>query len=776
MGPWSAKEFFGDPLTSSGDPFLDDPFGDDAHPIDQVRQYQPALSESSFLENLNADQREAVLTTEGPLLVLAGAGTGKTKVLTTRLACIIEQGLARTGEVLCVTFTNKAANEMRGRIEELIGYSLGGMWIGTFHALSARMLRRHAERIGVSPDFTILDNDDQIRLIKQLAGELSIDLKTWPPGVLLNRIGRWKDQALAPPDIPADIYASYTGSGLERLYPLYQSRLHELDALDFGDLLLRSVHLLRDHTDILDHYRQRFRYVLVDEYQDTNMVQYLWLRLLARPIREGDQANICCVGDEDQSIYGWRGAEIGNILRFEKDFDGARVVRLECNYRSTRHILGAASGLIAHNSSRLGKTLWTEADGGDKVQVLACYDDKAEAQAVSVDVENRRLSGVPYKECAVLVRAGFQTRSFEEQFISNQIPYRVIGGLRFYEREETRDAIAYLRLLRQPADNLAFLRIINKPTRGIGSTSLNHIQEYASQNACSLMAATQNLLEQDAFKGAAKRGLEKIIDQFAAWRADLKDGQHAGLAAQILDESGYMNLWKLSKKPDAPGRVENLNELVRAMADYADLGAFLDHVSLVMDGDENSQEDRVSLMTLHAAKGLEFDCVYLPGWEEELFPHHRAIRETENRLGGGVEEERRLAYVGLTRARRWSMILFAARRQQYGTWGNSSPSRFLYELPREHIHALSSQDLVRPSSHYGGHYGQKINMPSNTKPANATPPAPKPPEDSSFQSGARCQHALFGQGTVQECNGPHVRVLFDSGDEKLLMADFLKRL
>ena len=773
MGAWAANEFFGTPLTSSGDPFLDDPFGDDAHPIDQVRRYQPAISESSFLENLNADQREAVLTTEGPLLVLAGAGTGKTKVLTTRLACIIEQGLARTGEILCVTFTNKAANEMRGRIEGLIGYSLGGMWIGTFHALSARMLRRHAEQIGVSPDFTILDNDDQIRLIKQLARELGIDPKTWPPGVLLNRISRWKDQALAPEDVPADIYASYVGSRLDQLYPLYQNRLHELDALDFGDLLLRCVQLLRDHTDILDHYRQRFRYVLVDEYQDTNMVQYLWLRLLARPLQQGDKANICCVGDEDQSIYGWRGAEIGNILRFEKDFEGAQVVRLECNYRSTRHILGAASGLIAHNSSRLGKTLWTEADGGDKVQVLACYDDKAEAQAVSVDVENRRLSGVPYKECAVLVRAGFQTRSFEEQFISSQIPYRVIGGLRFYEREETRDAIAYLRLLRQPADDLAFLRIINKPTRGIGSTSLAYIQDYATQNGYSLMAATENLLAQDEFKGTTRRGLEKIITQFSAWRAALKDGKHAELAAQILDESGYMNLWKLSKKPDAPGRVENLNELVRAMADYADLGAFLDHVSLVMDGDENSQDDRVSLMTLHAAKGLEFDCVYLPGWEEELFPHHRAIRESENRVGGGVEEERRLAYVGLTRARRWSMILFAARRQQYGTWGNSSPSRFLYELPSEHITALSSKDFIRPVIPSGTSYGQKRSISSQV---NESPVAAKPAEEDGFATGARCQHSLFGQGTVQERNGPHVRVLFDSGDEKLLMADFLKRL
>jgi DNA helicase-2/ATP-dependent DNA helicase PcrA len=652
-----------------------------------VAPLDPAASPTDFpyLRSLNPAQREAVLTTDGPVLMLAGAGTGKTAALTARLAHLLYTRKAWPSEILSVTFTNKAAKEMRERVGRLVGEAVEGMpWLGTFHAIGAKMLRRHAELVGLQSNFTILDTDDQLRLLKQLIVAADIDEKRFPARALGGLIDEWKNKGLVPGDIDAGEAERYANGQGADLYRQYQERLRSVNACDFGDLLLQMLTILKTHRDVLEHYQQRFRYIMVDEYQDTNSVQYLWLRLLAQA-----RKNIACVGDDDQSIYSWRGAQVENILRFERDFPGAKVIRLEQNYRSTPHILGAASGVIAHNGGRLGKTLWTELDVGEKVRVLGVWDGPEEARRVGEEIEAARRSGTSYGDIAILVRASHQTREFEDRFIAIGLPYRIVGGFRFYERAEIRDALAYLRIVNQPSDDLAFERIVNVPKRGLGDKALAKIHQLARADGLPLTIASARILDTDELTPQARRSLGNLIGDIARWRDMARDLPHPELARQLLDESGYTAMYQNEKSAEAAGRLENLSELVRAMEDYESLGAFLEHVSLVMDRDGDQREPEVTIMTIHAAKGLEFDTVFLAGWEEGLFPSQRAIDEGGTR---SLEEERRLAYVAITRARRKAVILHAANRRIYGQWTSSLPSRFVGELPPEHIESESSMN------------------------------------------------------------------------------------
>jgi DNA helicase-2/ATP-dependent DNA helicase PcrA len=679
------------------DPFdiLDEPAGPAPRPAERVGSISARAAARldttpAWLDALNPAQREAVEALDGPVLVLAGAGTGKTRVLTTRLAHLLRLGKARPWEVLAVTFTNRAAREMRERVADLVGGPAEGIWLGTFHALGARMLRRHAELVGLSGNFTILDADDQVRLLKQLIEAENIDDKRWPARVLMGVIQRWKDRGLTPDKVSAREAGDMANGRLAEIYAAYQERLRTLNAADFGDLLLHCLTIFAAHPEVLRDYQNQFRYILVDEYQDTNVAQYLWLRLLAQQHR-----NIACVGDDDQSIYAWRGAEVGNILRFETDFPGARVIRLEQNYRSTGRILGAASGLIARNEGRLGKTLWTEGDGGEPVSVRGVWDGEEEARIVADEIEAAQRGGggrapVPLNEVAVLVRAGFQTREFEERFLTLGIPYRVVGGPRFYERLEIRDALAYLRIIRQPDDDLAFERIVNRPKRGIGDTTVQLLHRVARAGATSLHRAAAELVGTDELKPRTRSALAGLIADFARWRALAGGGPgegpdalpHPELAEIVLDESGYTAMLQADKSPEAPGRLENLKELVTAMAEFENLAGFLEHVSLVMENTEQAGRDLVSIMTLHSAKGLEFGHVFLPGWEEGLFPHQRNMDENG---AAGLEEERRLAYVGLTRAKQRAFVSFAANRRVHGQWQAAIPSRFIDELPADHV-------------------------------------------------------------------------------------------
>jgi len=634
-----------------------------------------------YLQGLNSPQLSAVETVDGPLLVLAGAGTGKTRVLTTRIGHILITHRAWPNQVLAVTFTNKAAREMSERVARIMGAGTEGLWIGTFHAISTRILRRHAEVVGLKTNFTILDQDDQVRLIKQLANAEQIDDSRWPARAIHSAIERFKDRGLLPEKISEAEAGDIADGRLIELYTLYQERLKILNAADFGDLLLHCLTIFATKPDILEQYQKTFHYILVDEYQDSNVAQYLWLRLLAQ-----GRNNICCVGDDDQSIYSWRGAEVGNILRFEKDFSGAKVVRLEQNYRSTQPILSAASSLISNNQGRLGKSLWTESQEGDLIAVRAVWDGESEARFICDEIENNSKIGASLDETAILVRAGFQMREFEERLITLGIPYRVIGGPRFYERQEVRDAIAYFRVVVQPDDDLALERVINTPRRGLGAVTLQTIHSYARLTDISLYEASLHLVETDELHSQARSSLRHLIENFERWSAQSKVMSHVEIAEIILDESGYTEMWMKTKSPDAPGRLENLKELMSALVEFDSLGGFLEHISLVMDRDENSMGEMVTLMTLHAAKGLEFDHVFLPGWEEEVFPNRRSIDEGG---GGGLEEERRLAYVGLTRARKKVWICHAASRRVYNQWLSCAPSRFITELPEELVeHAL----------------------------------------------------------------------------------------
>ncbi len=662
------------------------------------RQQRP-----DYLSGLNAEQAEAVEALDGPVLVLAGAGTGKTRVLTTRIAHILTTGRAFPSQILSVTFTNKAAREMKERVGVLVGHAVEGMpWLGTFHSIGVKLLRRHAELVGLRSDFTILDTDDVIRLIKQIIQAEGLDDKRWPAKLFAGMIDGWKNKGLDPSQIPeGDARAFANGKGRE-LYAAYQNRLRTLNACDFGDLLLHPIRMFRSNPDVLKEYHDKFRYILVDEYQDTNTAQYMWLRLLAqRP--KGVPQNVCCVGDDDQSIYGWRGAEVDNILRFEKDFPGAKVIKLERNYRSTEHILGAAGHLIAHNEGRLGKTLFTDRSDPDdeKVQVHAAWDSEEEARAVGEEIEQLQRKSHKLNDMAILVRASFQMREFEDRFVTLGLNYRVIGGPRFYERLEIRDAMAYFRLVCQPADDLAFERIVNTPKRGLGDTTIRTLHDYARVRDIPMLAAASDIIETDELKPKARKGLFDVVADFRRWQSLLETTVHTELAEQILDESGYTAMWQNDKSAEAPGRLENLKELIRSMEAFESLRGFLEHVSLVMDAEQNENLDAVSIMTLHSAKGLEFDTVFLPGWEEGLFPHQRALDE-----GGrsGLEEERRLAYVGITRAKHRCHIWFVSNRRIHGLWQSTLPSRFLDELPVSHV------EVAETEQSYGGYgrggYGQ----------------------------------------------------------------------
>ncbi|HEX6980331.1 MAG TPA: UvrD-helicase domain-containing protein [Alphaproteobacteria bacterium] len=729
----------------------------------------------SYLDTLNPPQREAVETTEGPLLVLAGAGTGKTRVLITRLAHILMLRRAYPSQILAVTFTNKAAREMRDRVGEMIGGAVEGLWLGTFHALAARMLRRHAELVGLKPNFTILDTDDQIRLVKQVLSAANIDDKKWPARVVLSVIERWKDRGLTPDRVPADAAGELAAGRMIELYREYQDRLKTLNAADFGDLLLHGLTIFTTRPDVLEEWQSRFRYILVDEYQDTNVAQYLWLRLLAQRHR-----NICCVGDDDQSIYSWRGAEVGNILRFERDFPGARVVRLEQNYRSTRHILGAAAALIAHNKGRLGKTLWTAEPGGEKVVVRGVWDGEEEARWVGEEIEALHRKGERLGGMAVLVRAGFQTREFEERFITLGVPYRVVGGPRFYERQEIRDAIAYLRVTVQPDDDLAFERIVNVPRRGLGEATIQAIHRLARSRKQSLVASARALVETDDLKPQARNALRRLLDDFTRWSAQLETMHHAELAQLILDESGYTAMWQADKSAEAPGRLENLKELITAIEEFETLDGFLEHVSLVMENADGPPGEMVNLMTLHSAKGLEFDTVFLPGWEEGLFPHPRALDENGEQA---LEEERRLAHVGLTRARTRAFVSFAANRRIHNMWQSSVPSRFVAELPAEHVEIVSDQGLWGATAHGFGGVGAgglgfgrgaagRFKGPLIEGRAELVPP--RRPPSKPFEKGSRVFHQKFGYGRVVAVEAGKLDIEFEHAGRKRVMDSFVE--
>ena len=746
-----------------------------------------------YLDGLNPEQREAVLTIDGPLLVLAGAGTGKTRVLTTRLAHVLTLRKAWPSQILAVTFTNKAAREMKERIGHLIGGAVEGMaWLGTFHAIGVKILRAHAELAGLKSGFSILDDDDQLRLLKQLLQVEGIDEKRWPARQMAALIDGWKNRGLTPEQVPAGEAFSYANGLGGKLYADYQARLKTVNAADFGDLLLEPLRLFQQNPDVLASYQQRFKYMLVDEYQDTNTAQYLWLKLLAQ-----GHKNICCVGDDDQSIYGWRGAEVENILRFEKDFPGAKIIRLERNYRSTPQILGAASGLIAKNESRLGKTLHTDKEAEAPVMVRGHWDGEEEARSISDDIEALHSKKHALNDIAILVRASFQMRAFEDRFIRASIPYRVIGGPRFYERAEIRDALAYLKLIVSPENDLAFERIINTPKRGIGDSSVKKMFEQARARRISLYASAEAMSVETDLPAKARTSLRQLLEGFARWRSKLDHIPHTELAEIVLDESGYTAMWQADKSPEAEGRLDNLKELIRSMSEFENLLGFLEHVSLVMDRDQGNAEDRVNIMTMHSAKGLEFGQVFLPGWEEGLFPSQRSLDEKGR---SGLEEERRLAYVGITRAKQRLTISFAQNRQVHGLWQSSLPSRFVDELPEKHV------EVAPMTTSYGGHglgtfgtsrfdegkaFGQGSYQTPGWQRAQANRAAgtaarhtPKFIEGalvidgnapSAYKLGERVFHQKFGYGEVTEVEGNKLTVEFEKAGEKRVIDSFVER-
>jgi len=748
----------------------------------------------AYAAQLNAPQRDAVLTTEGPVLMLAGAGTGKTAALTARLAHLIATRRAWPSEILCVTFTNKAAREMRERVGRHIGDAVEGMpWLGTFHSIGARMLRRHAELVGLESNYTIIDTDDQLRLLKQLIQENDLDEKRWPARQLAGLIDRWKNRGLNPGDLDAVENEAYANGRGAQFYKLYQDRLKTLNACDFGDLLLHILNIFRDHRDVLEQYQQRFKYILVDEYQDTNQVQYLWLRLLAQA-----RKNICVVGDDDQSIYSWRGAEVANILKFEKDFPGAAVIKLEQNYRSTPQILAAASGLIDANSERLGKTLWTELPAGEKVRVIGVWDAPEEARRVGEEIERLEAEGAPLDEVAILVRAQYQTREFEDRFIQIGLNYRIVGGFRFYERAEIRDALAYLRTIAQPADDLAFERIYNQPKRGLGAKTLEAMRRHARRTQTPLAAASLDLCDTDELPARARNTLIGLLGQFVHWRELSEQVTPSELLRTVIAESGYEDMLQKDRSAESAGRLENLTELARALEEYDTLGDFLEHVSLVMDNERANEGEKVTIMTMHAAKGLEFDHVFLPGWEEGVFPSQRAIDE-----GGlaSLEEERRLAYVAITRAKRRCSIFHAANRRIYGQWTSSIPSRFIEELPEEHVKSETTMtggaslwranwsETDDPFAHVssnrpdrsgtrGPGWQRALSTKYDATPKRIAEPgrsaasfAAKPRSD--IADGARVFHDKFGYGTVTGQEGNKLTIEFEKAGEKRVLDSFV---
>jgi len=764
-----------------------------------LRRPEPVPSpEPRYFAGLNDAQRAAVLATEGPVLMLAGAGTGKTKALTTRLAHIVATRRAEAWRVLAVTFTNKAAREMRERVSGLIGPVAESMrWMGTFHSVAAQILRRHAEIVGLKQSFTILDADDALRLAKQVIQADGLDEKRWTGRGLAALIDEWKNKGLTPEKVPEDDKWRFADGRAIDLYKVYQARLLTLNAVDFGDLLVHNLTIFQNDAKLLAEYQNRFQYILVDEYQDTNVCQYLWLRLLAAGHR-----NICCVGDDDQSIYGWRGAEVANILRFEKDFPGAQVIRLERNYRSTGHILGAASGVIAANKNRLGKTLWTEDEAGETVKIRGVWDADEEARLVGDDVEAAHSKGRRLGEMAVLVRASHQMRAFEERFNTLGVPYKVVGGPRFYEREETRDAIAYLRLVRSPDDDLSFERVANKPARKIGQKTVQTLQLAGRAAGVSLAEIARRMLDTDELKGPAKGGLARFLDDLDRWRTFATTAEPRAVVETVLEESGYTDYWRNSKSPQAAGKLDNLKEVADAAGEFEALEGYLDHVSLVAERAADASEDGVWLMTLHAAKGLEYPIVFLPGWEEDIFPSKRSLDENGQ---DGLEEERRLAYVGLTRARAQALISYAANRQVHGRWLNALPSRFLEELPKEHSEVVSEPEMygvaarelagasrfdaakLEDDTYYdnpGWRRARAARERASQRPRPSEPPAIEgkatllavsTPGVSKYAVGERVGHAKFGFGKVTAADGNKLTVEFEHYGPKKVVDTFLSK-
>jgi DNA helicase II / ATP-dependent DNA helicase PcrA len=753
-----------------------------------------AALQAPYLAALNPEQRAAVETLDGPVLVLAGAGTGKTRVLTSRVAHILRTGRARPSQILAVTFTNKAAREMKERIGAMLGEAVEGMpWLGTFHAIGVKLLRRHAELVGLRPDFTILDTDDQVRLLKQLIEAADIDEKRWPARHLATLVDSWKNRGLLPAQVAAREAAGFADGQAGALYAAYQERLKVLNAADFGDLLLEGIRLFTSHPGVLRRYQDGFKYLLVDEYQDTNVAQYLWLRLLGQGAK-----NICCVGDDDQSIYGWRGAEVDNILRFEKDFPGARIIRLERNYRSTGHILAAASHLVSHNTDRLGKTLRTESEQGDKVKVAGAWDSEEEARAIGEAIEALQRDRHRLAEIAILVRASFQMREFEDRFVTLGLPYRVIGGPRFYERAEIRDALAYLRCLASPRDDLAFERIINVPKRGLGDATVQLIHAHARAHRLPLMEAAKIVTETEELKPKARASLRDLLAAFERWRGQREALPHAELAEIVLDESGYTEMWQKDRSADAAGRLENLKELVRSLEEFESLQGFLEHIALVTEGEGNADADAVLIMTLHSAKGLEFDTVFLPGWEEGLFPHQRALDQQGR---AGLEEERRLAHVGITRARRRVSIYFATNRRIHGLWQSTVPSRFLDELPTDHVEIIEADSFVASrfetldpfESDYATPGWQRARNRRSGEETFEEPASRRTASrrrgpmtidgelvakstgvTSAYAIGDRIFHLKFGYGAVVGVDGNKLTVAFDKAGEKRVIDSYVE--
>ena len=664
------------------------------------------ITKQNYLSNLNNNQKEAILDPEGPCLVVAGAGSGKTKVLTTRVVHIIKEKKAWPNQILCVTFTNKAAREMQHRIANVLNEKVSSLpWLGTFHSVSAKLLRRHAEAVGLTSQFTIIDQEDQLRLIKNISKAENIDIKKISPKFVLSFINQWKNKGLLPKDV-----IPKKGIPLEKailnVYKFYQERLKILNSCDFGDLILLCVNMFENNPDILELYLNNFKYILVDEYQDSNYIQSKWLNLLAKK-----KNNICCVGDDDQSIYSWRGAEIRNFLDFSKTYKNAKVIKLEQNYRSTQNILSAASGLIEKNSDRLGKKLWTDSKDGELVK-LSCYKNgREEAVGVSDIIENKLKKKYSLNNISILVRAIFQTREFEERFLKIGMGYRVIGGTKFYERAEIKDCVAFLRIVNQKNDDLAFERIINVPKRAIGDTSVKQLHDWGRKNKKSLEDSSIELLQLNKIKPKTKIGLLKILSMFHKWRSDLKNKKHYELMEIILDESGYSKMLKDKKDLESEGRLENLKELIRGMHDFDNLQGFLEHVALATSIDQDWDGEKVNLMTMHAAKGLEFDAVFLPGWEEGLFPHQKSLEEKGDLA---LEEERRLAYVGITRAKKESFISFVMSRMYRGDWIDSLASRFIDELPDENIKKEEFKDQLNSEDFFFNQdieYGEGIKSP-----------------------------------------------------------------
>jgi DNA helicase-2/ATP-dependent DNA helicase PcrA len=726
---------------------------------------------ASILDNLNDVQIEAVETIDGPLLILAGAGTGKTRVLTSRIVNIIQKGKADYSEILAVTFTNKAANEMKQRIRDLMDTSTDGWYIGTFHSIAVRMLRKHAENIDYKNNFTILDMDDSSKLLKEILLNMNVDTKNVSVGYILSVISRWKDRALMPNMVPVAEDKPIGNTTIIDTYIRYQNRIKELNCMDFGDLLLLLIELFKKNPDILNYWQQNFKYILVDEYQDTNIAQYILLRILSMGYK-----NICCVGDDDQSIYSWRGAEVGNILRFEEDFEGAKVLRLEQNYRSTKDILGAATSLIANNSERFDKTLWTDKNEGEKVKVYSLFDGKSEANFIAKTIVEKYKAGFDYKNIAILVRASSLTREFEEKLNINQIPYKIVGGNKFYDRLEVKDAVAYLRLVYLQDDDFSFERIVNVPKRGIGASTLEKIKDYARMNKISMFLATEQLLLEGVFPNKISMELENFIDVIKKYSTDYINEEVSLFAERVLEEVKYLEMWRNDKTEDAKQRLENLKEFVSSTKNHATLQEFLEHVSLVSDNNELNNDNKVSLMTIHAAKGLEFDVVFLPGFEEGIFPNQRVLDESGEK---GLEEERRLAYVAITRAKKESIISFCNSRLIFRDFKNMLKSRFLDEINEDYLEVINNnlEDGYRKVNfgNYNSSYNSSLNsidgMIQNANNSNNDFKKAK-----MFNVGDRVTHKTYGFGIVTAIVGVSLAIEFEGFGKMEIMASYLEKI